>query len=382
MANKQWRTVNPGGSKRIIVTKELPGQRWLDILTNADCKVEICTSEDILSTEEISAAIGDTCDGAIGQLTETWGYELYAALKDAGTCVYSNYAVGYNNIDLEAATRYGIPVGNTPGVLTEATAEMCVALAFAAARRVGEAERFIRANRFNGWLPTLFIGELFHGGTVGVVGAGRIGGAFAKMMAACCRMNVLYHDVNANRELENYIDKYSVFLISQGENAITCRRCDTLEELLEKSNLVSLNTVLDDSTHHLINAERLALMKQNAVLINASRGPVIDEQALVFHCQKNPKFRAGLDVFEHEPQMQPSLKNLDNVIIVPHIASATAFTRESMAILAASNVAGILQGYPAWMGDDVATFLSETPPKAAPSIVNATGLNYPCIRET
>jgi hydroxypyruvate reductase 1 len=166
---------NPDGSKRVIVTKELPGPRWLEILKAADCRVEICTSPDILSIADIKAAMGDKCDGAIGQLTEDWGDELFGALKAAGGIAYSNYAVGFNNVDLDAATKHGIPVGNTPGVLTEATAEMCVALAFAAARRVPEADVFMRGGQYQGWLPTLFIGELFWGKTVGVIGMGRIG---------------------------------------------------------------------------------------------------------------------------------------------------------------------------------------------------------------
>ena len=179
MGSKPWRVVNPSGSKRVIVTKELPGERWLEILTAADCKVEICTSPDVLSVDEIKAAMGSQCDGAIGQLTEEWGKELFAALKNAGGTAYSNYAVGYNNVDVDAATEQGIPVGNTPGVLTETTAEMAVTLTFAAARRVSEAERFLRAGRYDGWLPTLFLGELLWRKTLGIIGAGRIGSGYA-----------------------------------------------------------------------------------------------------------------------------------------------------------------------------------------------------------
>jgi len=129
--------------------------------------------------------------------------------------------------------------------------------------------------------------------------------------------------------------------------------------------------VLDDSTHHLINAESLAQMKKNAILINTSRGPVVDEAALVAHCRTHPDFRAGLDVFEEEPDLKPGLIDLENVVIVPHIASATKWTREGMATLAAANVAAILSGYPAWQNPDIKPFLGEDPPKAAPSIINA-----------
>jgi hydroxypyruvate reductase 1 len=138
-----------------------------------------------------------------------------------------------------------------------------------------------------------------------------------------------------------------------------------------------VHTVLNESTHHLINAERLAMMKENAVLVNTGRGPVIDEAALVAHCRVHPDFRAGLDVFEDEPDLKPGLDDLDNVLIVPHIASATRWTREGMATLAASNVAGILMGYPVWNRPDILPFLEGDPPKAAPSIVNAQALNLP-----
>jgi hydroxypyruvate reductase 1 len=141
------------------------------------------------------------------------------------------------------------------------------------------------------------------------------------------------------------------------------------------SDVVSVHTVLDDSTHHLINAERLSAMKPDAILVNSSRGPVIDEEALVAHCRSNPDFTAGLDVFEDEPAMKEGLADLDNVVIVPHIASATKWTREGMATLAAANVAGILQGYPLWSSDNVLPFLSGDVPHAVPSIVNATELN-------
>jgi hydroxypyruvate reductase 1 len=149
---------------------------------------------------------------------------------------------------------------------------------------------------------------------------------------------------------------------------------DSVLEVLREADVVSLHTVLDDSTHHLINATALAEMKPDAVLVNSSRGPVIDEVALVEHCRENPEFRVGLDVFEDEPAMKPGLAELDNVVIVPHIASATVWTREGMSSLAAANVAAILQGYPVWDGDDITPFLSGDVPPAAPSIVNAQEL--------
>ena len=377
MALKKWRTHNASGSKRVIVTKELPGDRWLNILSQADCTVEICTSTDVLSTEDIKAAIGGRCDGAIGQLTEPWGDELFAALKAAGGTAYSNYAVGFDNVDVDAATKHGIPVGNTPGVLTETTAQMAVTLTFAAARRVGEAERFLRDGKYRGWLPTLFLGNLLWRKTLGVIGAGRIGTAYAHMMIEGHKMNLIYYDPHTNKALEDHVTRYNNFLKSQGQAPISCKHAQTVEELLQQADCVSIHTILDETTHHLINEKRLALMKADAILINTSRGPVIDEAALVAHCQKHPDFRAGLDVFEDEPKMKPGLAALDNVVIVPHIASATSWTRQGMATLAASNVAAILMGYPAWQRPNILPYLEGNSPKAAPSIINAEALGIP-----
>ncbi len=379
MANHKWRIVNPSGSRRIIVTKELPGSHWLEVLEGANCRIEICTSKDVLTVREIKSAIDSACQGAIGQLTEDWGTTLFSALKTAGGKVYSNYAVGYNNVDVAAATKEGIPVGNTPGVLTETTAEMAVTLTLAAARRLGEAERYLRKGNFKGWLPNLFVGELLNRKTVGIIGAGRIGSAYARIMAEGFKMNIIYFDLYPNSKLESYIASYNEFLVSNGESPLWCKRADSPEELLKEADCVSIHTVLDDSTHHLINSSRLALMKENAILVNTSRGPVIDENALVNHARNNPGFKAGLDVFENEPKLARGLSGLENVVIAPHIASATQWTRAGMASLAACNVAGILQGYPVRNQPDIRDFLKGTPPQAVPNIINAKELNLPMI---
>ena len=192
--------------------------------------------------------------------------------------------MGFNNIDVAAATRHKIPVGNTPGVLTETTAEMAVALTFAAARRTGEAERFMRAGNYKGWLPDLFTGHLLWRKTVGIVGVGRIGEAYARMMVEGHKMNVIYYDLHVNQRLETFIADYSRFLESQGQS-VTCQRANNIEDLLGKADCISIHTILDDSTHHLFNTDRLAKMKSDAFLINTSRGPVIDESALVDHCK-------------------------------------------------------------------------------------------------
>lgn len=374
MNPNQWRIVNPDAPRRVIVTSELPGTRWIEILTAAGCRVEVYQDTAGLSAEAIRAAIGQRCDGAIGQLTEPWGRELFAALSAAGGRAYSNYAVGFNNVDLAAATARSIPVGNTPGVLTETTAEMAVALTFAAARRTGEAERFLRAGRFHGWRPDLFLGALLWRKTVGILGAGRIGGAYARMMMEGHKTNILYHGPNPKPDLERFAAAYGRFLSDCGEEPVTCRRVETVAELLAAADCVSLHTVLDDTTRHLIDARRLALMKSDAVLVNTSRGPVVDEAALVEHCRQHPDFRAGLDVFEDEPSLAPGLAELENVVLVPHIASATRWTRQGMATLAAANVAALIAGRPVWNRPDITLFLSDAPPPAAPSVLNAEAL--------
>jgi hydroxypyruvate reductase 1 len=363
-----------------VVTKELPGRRWLEALEQADARVEYSMSTRIMTRDEIMAAIGDRCDAAIGQLTERWNDSLFAALHEAGGTAYSNYAVGYDNVDVEAATKHRIPVGNTPGVLTEATAEMAAALTLAAARRIAHSDRFMRAGRYTGWLPTLFLGEILTRKNVGVIGAGRIGTAFARIMAEGFRMNLIYCDPQRNHELEDRLREYSDLLVARGEDPLQITHTTDLGVLLELADVVSVHVSLDSGTHHLIDGRRLGQMKRHAILVNTSRGPVVDESALVEHCCANPDFSAGLDVFEDEPEMKPGLAELDNVVVVPHIASATRWTREAMATLAASNVAAMLRGWPAApKSTETRVFLGDDPPRAAPSIVNARELGLPTL---
>ncbi len=377
----KWQVRNPEGRHRVIVTRHLPGQDWIKVLQEADCKIEIWQEDDQLSTAMIKEAIGKDCRAAIGMLSEQWGAELFTALKAAGGRVYSNYAVGFNNIDLDAATAAGIAVGNTPGVLTGATAELAVALTLAAARRVGEAERFLRAGRFRGWAPTLLLGNLLEGKTAGIIGAGRIGTAYARIMVQGFRTNIIYYSRRPNSGLEDFVSAFGSFLKSRGHKPVVCTRAASVDELLKKSDCVSLHTPLNQDTFHLIDARRLGLMKKNAILINTSRGPVIDEAALVEHCRANPDFRAGLDVYENEPRLAPGLADLENAVLLPHLGSATHWTRQSMAVLAARNLAAILRGWPAWDRDDMEVFLLSRPPAAAPSILNARQLGIARFHE-
>lgn len=374
---KSWSIYNTDGSRRVIVTKPLPGTRWLDILVGADCVVEVCQSEDVLTQQELVERFGGSCQGAIGQLTEDWSGALFKAFATAGGKAFSTFAVGYNNVDVAGATAAGIPVGNTPGVLTETTAELAVALTLAAARRVVEADRFMRGGDFRGWLPSMFMGKRLAGKTVGIVGCGRIGATYGRMMVEGFKMSLVYYDPHPNQALEAFVSDYGRLLTSHGETPVSARQLSTVEDVLRSADVVSLHTALDSSTHHLMDAERLALMKDDAILVNTSRGPVVDEAALVGRCRSHPNFRAGLDVFEDEPLMMPGLADLNNVVIVPHIGSATVWTRAAMATLAAANVAAMLQGHPRWGGSEVLSFLEGDVPPYAPSIVNGGELGLP-----
>lgn len=365
-----WQTLNAGSTFRVVVTKHLPGERWLEILRQADCEVYACDSADVLGPEEIKAAIGARCDGLIGQLTERWDEDLFSALASAGGRVYSNYAVGYDNVDVPAATEHEIAVGNTPGVLTETTAELAMALTFAAARRVCESDVFLRGGHYHGWLPHLFLGKRLHGATLGIIGTGRIGSKYAQMLASACHMDVVYFELFRNDELERYFEKFSEFI----GRPLRCEAAETVEEVLRRAHVVSIHVPLSEQTLHLINKERLELMRSDAVLVNSSRGPVIDESALVDHLRAHPDFRVGLDVFEHEPVLAPGLAELPNAVIVPHIGSATVWTRAGMATLAAANIVGVLRGDPVATTLDAEAFMEGDCPRFAPSIVNASEL--------
>ncbi len=364
-----WKIENPQGQWRIIVTRELPGNTWRNRLVESGCRVEIYAGQTPLTKPDLIRAMGSQCDGVIGQLAESWDRDLFTALADTGGKVYSNYAVGYNNVDLDAAAQYNITVGNTPDLLTHATAELTVALSMAAARRIGEAERYLRDGKFDGWHPTLLLGRELFGKTIGVIGAGRIGEAYARKMVAGFTMNLVYFSRRENSDLDAMVHSYNRFLSDQGLAPVTIHRSETLEELLESADYISLHIPLTDHTRHLIGQDQLAQMKPNAVLINTSRGPIIDETALVEHLQKSPEFRAGLDVFENEPVLTRGLADLENALLVPHIGSATRYARKGMAVLAASNIIGILKGYPIWDSGDMTPFLAPKPPRQTPSIV-------------
>lgn len=364
---------------RVLVTTDLPGDDWRRLLAAAGCHPDVRPSPAVPDEDRLVALIGNRCDAAIGQLTEPWTARVLEALRAAGGRALATYAVGFNNIDLAAATRLGIPVGTTPGVLTEATAELAVALTLAAARHLVPADRYTRDGRFTAWRPDLFLGALLDQRTLGLVGPGRIGTACARALVAGHHMHLVYHGRGRKPELEAEIAALSRHFTRHRQPPVNCRFAPDLDDLLAAADVVALHTPLTPETRHLIDARRLALMKPDAILVNTSRGPVVDEAALVSHLQAHPAFRAALDVYEHEPALAAGLAALPNTVLLPHLGSATHWSRQSMATIAARNVAACLQQLPAWTGDDILPFLSATPPAAAPSIVNAAQLGLPTL---
>jgi glyoxylate reductase len=243
--------------------------------------------------------------------------------------IVANFAVGFNNFDLAAATQRGVILTNTPGVLDDATATLTFALLLATARRVVEADKFVRAGAWKGWAPMQFLGLDVDRKTLGVAGLGRIGSNVARK-AKAFQMKILYSDARRSPELERELGATHV----------------DKETLLRESDFLTLHVPLTAETTHYIGEKELRLMKKTAVLVNASRGPVVDEKALAKALREKQIWGAGLDVFENEPRVDPGLLDLDNVVIVPHIASATTETRVAMGQIAVTNVTKVLGGQP------------------------------------
>jgi lactate dehydrogenase-like 2-hydroxyacid dehydrogenase len=373
-STENWEIYNPPGKKRILATSVFPGQSWLDILSDAGYRIELWVSEESLSVEGIVERIGSNCTAVIGQLTEKWDSKILGLLKAAGGVAYCNYAVGYDNVDLEAATLNNIAVGNTPGVLTEATAEMSVALTMVCSRRINEADEFTRNGRFKGWMPDLLLGKRLWNSTLGVIGAGRIGSSYAKMMVRAFQMNLIYSDHKKNVSLEADFKAYNEYLMRTGGDPISVTFAKSVDDTIINADVISLHVPLTAETRHMISKPQLLKMKPDAVLINTSRGAVINEADLAEHCKTHAGFTAGLDVFEFEPIINEDLKKLPNVTMAPHIASATGWTRENMAKLAALNVKGVIEGYPLWDKGSIDPFLGDHPPRAIPSILNKSVL--------
>jgi glyoxylate reductase len=297
---------------RIVITRRIP-EAGLEIL-QAVGEVSLSPEDRALEPAELHRVVAGA-DAVVTMLHD----RVDAAFLDAAgpqlRCV-ANVAVGYDNVDVEAAAAREVIITNTPGVLTDATADLAMALILAVTRRLGEGERLLRERRPWTWNMFFMLGTSLAGKTLGIVGPGQIGRATARR-AEAFGMDVVY-----------------------------AGRTGGLDDLLASSDVVSLHCPLTPETRHLIDAERLAQMRPSAYLINTARGPVVDEPALVQALRSGVIAGAGLDVFEHEPEVHPGLLELENVVLAPHLGSATIETRTAMAVLAAQNVAAVLSGEP------------------------------------
>jgi len=308
---------------KVFVTRQIP-QKGLEML-KARFEVEIGASDRNLSRREICEGTKDA-DALVCLLSDAIDEEILSGAKELK--IIANYAVGYNNINVEYAKEHGIFVTNTPGVLTETTADLTWALMLSVARRIVEADKFTRSGKFKGWEPELMLGSDIFGKTLGVIGAGRIGQAVMKRAIGFGMRVIYYSKSRLPLDIESNLNASYV----------------SLEKLLKEADFVSLHVPLTKNTYHMIGEDQLSLMKRTAYLINTARGPVVDEEALVKFLKEKRIAGAALDVFENEPLLTPGLTELDNVVITPHIGSASKETREKMSVIVAENVIAALEG--------------------------------------
>ncbi|TSC67621.1 MAG: lactate dehydrogenase-like oxidoreductase [Parcubacteria group bacterium Gr01-1014_66] len=313
---------------KVFITRQIP-DRGIVMLQEHGYEVGISPYDRVLTKEELIAALrSGHYNAVLCLLTDKIDADV---LDAAGTqCkIFANYAVGFDNIDVKVAAERGIMVTNTPGVLTDSVAEHAFALLLAIAHRVSESDRFTRAGKYHGWEPMLLLGNDVSRKILGIVGLGRIGLRVAHHAVHGFDMRIIYYDVHRNEQFEKEFGaefKYNV------------------DEIFRDADFVSIHVPLLPTTHHLVDQRRFALMKKNAYLINTSRGPIIDEAALVDALRNNVIRGAALDVFENEPALASGLADLDNCVLTPHTASATEQTRQAMSELAAKNIIEVLEG--------------------------------------
>lgn len=322
---------------KVFVTRRIPAAGLDRIVQQCDAEI---WPEQLPPPHEILRQKVAVCDGLVSLLTD----RIDAALLDAAPRlkVVSNYAVGFNNVDVAAATARGVAVGHTPGVLTDATADMAFCLLIAAARRLVEGHDYARSGQWKTWEPLGHLGQDLAGRTLGIVGMGRIGFALARRCQAGWDMRVLYHDMYRNEK---------------AEQELGARQVD-LDTLMRESDFVSVHTDLNEQTRGLFNATRFRQMKPTAVFVNTARGPIVVEKDLIEALRSGTIFAAGLDVTDPEPPVPHSpLLQLPNLIVTPHIASATVGTRNAMAAICANNLLAGLAGQPlpAWVNPEVAS---------------------------
>lgn len=308
---------------KVFVTRIIPEAGLKLVLEN--CDAEVWQEETPPPREVLMEKIRD-CEGVLTLLSDKMDAEVMDNAPKLR--VISNYAVGYDNIDVPEATKRGIMVTNTPGVLTETTADLAFALILATARRIVEADKYTRMGIWKTWGPMLLLGRDVHGATLGIIGFGRIGQAVARR-AKGFNMRILYYDIKRNEEAERELGA----------------EYRDLHSLLREADIVTIHTPLTKETYHMIGEKELSLMKPTAILVNTARGAVVDQKALYKVLKEKRIFGAGLDVYEKEPiDKDDPLIELDNVVLLPHIGSASVETREKMAIMAAENLLAGLRG--------------------------------------
>lgn len=312
-------------SKQIYITRKIP-ESGLRLLREKGILYDMGTNTLPLSKKEFLKKLkSKPYDGVISFLTEEIDAEVFDACPTAK--VFANYSVGYNNVDLEEAKKRNIAISNTPGTSAVAVAEHTVALMMALTTRIVEGDKFVRQGKFKGWDPELFIGTDLRNKTVGLIGCGEIGSKVVEMLHNGFGINIIYSDVVRNENLEK------TFGAIKKET----------DEVIKEADIISLHVPLLPSTKHLINKERLSSMKKTAFLINTSRGPVVDEKALVDALKNDIIKGAGLDVFEFEPKLVRGLSKLSNVVLTPHIASSRLSCRNMMSEVAAKNIISAIE---------------------------------------
>jgi glyoxylate reductase len=309
-------------SPSLLVTRELVPSVMEALRTRFE--VDVFDGEGAITREDLLKRI-QGADAALTLLTEKVDAEFFDAAGPQLRIV-ANHAVGFDNVDVPEATRRGVPVSNTPEVLTETTADLAWALLLSAARRIAEGDRFLRSRTPWIWGPQMMMGVDIHGKTLGVVGFGRIGQAVARR-ASGFGMKVIYSSSSGPRKVDGITAEHREF-----------------DDLLRDADFVSVNVALNDSTRHLFGEEEFRAMKPTAVLVNTARGPVVDEAALARALKAGEIFAAGIDVFEKEPEVHPELLECENAVIIPHLGSATIDTREAMGMLAAENLFAVFEG--------------------------------------
>ncbi len=315
--------------QKIFITRQIP-ELGIKMLQDKGYEVTIGSWKTPPSKKDLLKAINkNKYDAVLTLLTDEIDEEIIEAASKNGVRIFANYAVGFNNINVKAAIAKNIVVTNTPGHFMDCVAEHTVALILGLTTRMVEGDRFMRNGKYKGWDPMILIGDDLSGKTLGLVGAGRIGQKVAEHLVKGFNMKCLYYDVKQNEAIEKDLN---------------ATYTNDIEHVIKNGDVVSIHVPLLPSTTHLMNKERLAMMKPSAYLINTSRGQVVDENALVSALENNVIRGAGLDVYEFEPKLAKGLAKLENVVLTPHIASARVSARDEMAKLAAESIIAVLEG--------------------------------------